>query len=83
MKKIRLSRQEKRIEDALIAGEYGKMGPQDFERVAHSIQARKKDAILHVRVNHEDLRHIKQKAKRLGVKYQTFISEVLHNLALG
>ena len=34
-----------------------------------------------IRVNSEDIEKIKKKAKKVGVKYQTYISEVLHQVA--
>ena len=42
---------------------------------------RKKDAVLNMRVNRQDLAGLKQKARRLGVPYQSFISELLHHFA--
>ena len=37
--------------------------------------------LLNVRVNRYDLEGIKHKARKLGVKYQTFLSEVIHRVA--
>jgi predicted DNA binding CopG/RHH family protein len=34
-----------------------------------------------IRVNSEDIEKIKNKAKKLGVKYQSYISEVIHQVA--
>ena len=82
MRQIRLTRQEKAIEDALVKGEYVKLPNAEFSRIAEAVATRKKDAILHIRVNSQDLNNIKAKAQKLGVKYQTFISEVLHRLAM-
>jgi len=81
MRRIKLTRQEKAIEEAIGRGEYIKVSDEEFSRIAGAIAARKKDAILHIRVNSGDLNNIKNKAQKLGVKYQTFISEVLHRLA--
>ncbi len=81
MRKIKLTRQEKAIEDALVRGEYVDVPKEEFDRIARMIAAYKKDAVLNIRVNSQDLRHIKEKAKKLGVKYQTFISEILHRVA--
>ena len=82
MRRIKLTRQEKAIEDALVKGEYVDAGKEEFQRIAAILEARKKDAILHIRVNSHDLNSIKAKAKKLGIKYQTFISEVLHRIAM-
>jgi predicted DNA binding CopG/RHH family protein len=81
MKPMKLSQKEKRIEDALIRGEYLDVNASEFETIAQAIANRKKDAVLNLRVNSEDLKWIKQKAKKLGIKYQTFIGEFLHRLA--
>ena len=82
MRRIRLTRQEKAIEDDLIKGKYVNVSGEEFSRIAEAVAARRKDAILHIRVNSEDLNNIKAKAQKLGVKYQTFVSEVLHRLAM-
>ena len=81
MRKIKLTKQERAIEDALLKGEYVSVKKEKFAEIAAALEARKKDAILNIRVNSCDLAQIKQKAHKLGVKYQTFISEVLHRVA--
>ena len=80
-RRIKLTRQEKEIEDALLRGEYQRVSKEEFDEIARSLAARRKDAVLNIRVNSQDLENLKQKAKKLGVKYQTFISEVLHRVA--
>jgi predicted DNA binding CopG/RHH family protein len=65
----------------LVRGKYVEVDKREFEDIARAIAARRKDAILSVRVNSQDLRKLKLKARRLGVKYQTFISELLHRMA--
>ncbi|MFA5388964.1 MAG: CopG family antitoxin [Candidatus Omnitrophota bacterium] len=82
MKRVKLTRQEKAIEDALMKGEYVKASDTEFQRIKEALEARKKDAILHIRINSQDLSKIKEKAHKLGVKYQTFVSEVLHHAAM-
>ena len=81
MRKINLTRQEKSIEDSLLKDEYINVSKSNFAAIAESIAARKKDAVLNVRVNSHDLATIKQKAQKLGIKYQTFVSEVIHRIA--
>ena len=78
MRRTKLTRQEKAIESALLKGEYANVDKAEFQRIAQAIQARRKDSVLNIRVNSQDLRNIKEKARKLGVKYQSFISEVLH-----
>ena len=81
MRKINLTRQEKAIEESLLKGEYINVAKNDFEAIAEDIVSRKKDAVLNVRVNSRDLASIRQRAQKLGIKYQTFISEVIHRIA--
>jgi len=82
MKKIKLSRSEKAIEAALLRGEYRPVKKADYDRIAEAIARRKKDAVLNIRVNSQDLDSIKQKAKQMGVPYQTFVSELIHQYAV-
>jgi predicted DNA binding CopG/RHH family protein len=81
MRRIKLTREEKAIEDALLRGEYKSVSKEEFNRIAKALEARKKDAVLNIRLNSGDLESLKQKAHKLGVKYQTFIAEILHNFA--
>lgn len=81
MRKIKLTRQEREIENALVRGEYRDVPRSEFEDIARAIAHRRKDAVLNVRVNRYDLEGIKHKAKKLGVKYQTFLSELIHRVA--
>jgi predicted DNA binding CopG/RHH family protein len=81
MRKLRLTGQERIIEDDLVKGEYRDIDSLEFSKIAESLAIRRKDAVLHIRINSADLSNIKNKAQKLGVKYQTFISEVLHRLS--
>ena len=83
MKRMNLTRQERQIEEALVQGEYVNVSKTEFDHIASAIAARKKDAVLNLRINSGDLESLKRKAQRLGVKYQTFISEILHRVAQG
>ena len=81
MKRFKLTKSEKAIERALLRGEYVPAPAHEVKLVADAIAARRKDAVLNSRINSQDLNHLKQKAKTLGVPYQTFISEILHRYA--
>ncbi|MBI4350124.1 MAG: antitoxin [Elusimicrobia bacterium] len=81
MKKIKLTKYERGIEKALLRGEYVPAPAHEVKLVADAIAARRKDAVLNIRINSQDLTRLKQKAKTLGVPYQTFISEILHRYA--
>ena len=78
MKRMKLTREEKRIEEDLIQGKYISVGKEEFDKVAKALEARKKDAVLNIRINNGDLQNLKKKAQKYGVKYQTFIAEILH-----
>jgi len=77
--RIKLTQHEKQIEKEI--DQYVPVSKTEHDRIAAMIAARKKDAVLNIRINQGDLDNLKQKADKLGVKYQTFISEVLHRVA--
>ena len=80
-KKINLSRSEKAIEHAASRGEFHAASKAEFERIADAVARRKKDAVLNIRVNSQDLESIKEKARRMGIPYQSFVSELIHQYA--
>ena len=79
MRKIKLTRQEKMIEDSI--DNFVPVDKKEYEQISRAIIARRKDAVLNIRVNSNDLARIKSKAERLGIRYQTFIAEVIHRIA--
>lgn len=81
MRPIKLTRQEQAIEGALVRGEYFDVPHREFEEIAQAVAHRRKDAVLNIRVNREDLESIKQKARQFGIRYQALISELLHRVA--
>ena len=81
MRQPRLTKSEQAIENALLRGEYLDVSKTGFEAIAQAITRRRKDAVISIRVNSQDLKRIKHKAKQLGVGYQTLISEMLHRVA--
>ena len=80
-KRIKLTRSEQAFERAAARGEFRPASQEEFNRIAEAIARRKKDAVLNIRVNGEDLEIIKQKAKKMGIPYQTFVSELIHQYA--
>lgn len=82
MKRVRLTKAEKEVESALLRGKYVKVSDKEMKGIQQALVARKKDKVMTIRVNNEDIKRIKIKAEKLGVRYQTFISEVLHEVAL-
>ena len=79
MRKITLTKEERAIEESLE--NFVPVDKQEYEQIVNAIAARKKDAVLNIRVNSHDLAHIKHKAEQLGIRYQTFISELIHRIA--
>jgi predicted DNA binding CopG/RHH family protein len=81
MRKIKLTKEEQWIEDH--AEEFVPLRGEMYNKIVEALERRKKDKVLNIRVNRLDLDQIKQRARKLGVKYQTFISEILHQVAQG
>jgi len=73
--------QEKAIEESFLRGEYVDVPKGEFGLIAEALAARNKDAVLNIRINSQDLKNLKEKAQKFGVKYQAFISEILHRAA--
>lgn len=78
---MKLTRYEQSIEDAIERGEYVEASKEETERVREAIEAYRKNAVLHIRINQGVLQKLKDKAKKIGVKYQTFIAEILRSAA--
>ena len=86
MKKIKFDKldpEEQAIEDAIGRGEFVSVSKKEFAKVKASIEAYKKNAVLNIRINRNDLLAIKKKASKLGVPYQSFIGDFLRRLAQG
>jgi predicted DNA binding CopG/RHH family protein len=81
MKTARLSQEEKEIETALLKGEFKPLQGKKLEKIESALRARKKDVTMTIRVNSQDIEKIKNKANKLGIKYQSYISEILHQVA--
>jgi predicted DNA binding CopG/RHH family protein len=79
MRKIKLTKYEQAIEDSI--GEYVPVSKEKHAEIVLALEARKKNAVLNIRINKYDLESLKQKAEKLGIRYQTFISEILHKVA--
>ncbi len=80
-KKIKLTPEEQKIEDAINHGELRDAGPLELERIVKMIAHHRKEAVISLRVNKDDLFKLKKKAQRLGIGYQTLLAEVIHHLA--
>lgn len=78
MKRFKLTKYEQRIEDAIGRGEYVPVSAAEDKVIRDAIAAYRKDAVISLRINSQDLKCIKEKAKKYGVPYQRYITEILH-----
>ena len=81
LRRIKLTKYERELEESLLKGEWVPGSKAEFDEIAQMLARRKKDAVLNIRINQGDLDELKARAKRRGVKYQTFIAEILHRVA--
>ena len=81
MKKIKLTAEEKTLMASIENEEFSPLSGKELKDIADAIVARKKDAILTIRVNSGDIRRIKKLASKRGIPYQSYISEVIHRTA--
>jgi predicted DNA binding CopG/RHH family protein len=79
MKRQRLTREEKAIEDAVVRGEFKPVSNEKLAAIVSAIERRRKDAVISIRLNAQDLAGIKRKAQEFGVPYQTLISELIRH----
>ena len=82
MKKIKLDSEEKQILAAIEREEFVPLTGKKLREVADAIAARKKDRTLTIRVNSKDILQIKKLAGARGIAYQTYLSEVIHRVAM-
>lgn len=79
MRKIKLTKEEQWYEDHM--DEFVPVSREEFNKVVQAIERKKKDMVLNIRVNSWDIAQLKEKARKAGIKYQTFITEILHRVA--
>ena len=80
-KNLKLTKEEQAIEDAIGRGEFVSGSRKEFREIARALARYRKNVVLSIRINQGDLDTLKARAKRHGVKYQTFIAELLHRFA--
>jgi len=78
---MKLNKVERDIENALLKGEYVDVPEAEFRRIADAVARRRKEAVLSIRINQQDLDNLKKRAKQYKVPYQSFIAEILHRHA--
>lgn len=77
--KIKLTPEEEEYERE--ADNYRPVSREEFLKIKEAIDQWKKDTVLNMRINGEDVMLLRQKAEKLGLKYQTFIARILHRAA--
>ncbi len=82
MRKIKLNAEEKKVMAAIERDEFVPVSGRELLEVADAIAARKKDKTLTIRVNSEDIRRIKKLAGSKGIPYQSYLSEIIHRVAI-
>jgi len=78
-KKFKLTKEEQWYEDH--AEEFVPVKGPLYDAIVAALERKKKEMVLNMRINGDDLKAIKQKAHKSGIKYQTLISEILHRFA--
>ena len=81
LRQIKLTKYERELERSIANDEWVPGSKAEFDEIARMLARRRKDAVLNIRINQGDLDALKTRAKRRGVKYQTFIAEILHRVA--
>lgn len=79
--KFKLTEEERAIERAIVRGEYVPVSPEKFKEIAEAVARRRKQAVLSIRINQQDLDNLKKKATQYKIPYQSLISEILHRHA--
>lgn len=82
MRSIKLDAAEKEILKAIERDEFIPVSGKELRAVADAVAARKKDMTLTIRVNSKDINRIKKLAHAKGIPYQSYLSEVIHRVAV-
>jgi len=65
----------------LLRGDFKPVKGKELENIENTLKSRRKNTTMTIRVNSEDIEKIKSKAKKLGIKYQCYITEIIHQVA--
>ncbi len=88
MKKIKLDKYEKKIEESLKKGEYIKASNLQktkklFTEAAKNYLELQKSKRITIRVNQADLIKVKARAKENNLPYQTLLNTLIRQFAMG
>jgi len=86
--KIKLTKQEQKIEKALERGDYIsapklKQTEKIFKEAVKNYQHLQKSKRITIRINQEDLIKVKARAQRNRIPYQTLLNALIHQYAKG
>ncbi|MFN7727997.1 MAG: CopG family antitoxin [Bdellovibrio sp.] len=81
----KLSAEERRLEAEIERGEWTPVSGTKLRKLESEMvdaaRAQSKEARVNLRLNHDDVEKIRQKAQQEGIPYQTLIGSVLHKYA--
>jgi len=85
MKKVKLSKEEKQLLEAVETGEFESIltKKRRAELVAAAKNTVRKDKRINIRISNRDLKAIQLKASEEGIPYQTLVSSVIHKYISG
>ena len=85
MNKVKLSREEKELLEAVEAGEFESGLTESRKEELQSIARNtvKKDKRINIRISNRDLTAIQSRASEEGIPYQTFVSSIIHKYVSG
>lgn len=83
MKYYELTKEEQALLDAYERGEFKSIATAEklrfYQQVARNTLQKTRN--INIRLSEKDLFHLKSKAARVGMPYQTLVSSVLHQFA--
>ena len=85
MSKGKLTKEEKKLLEAVEAGEFESVLTEARREELQAIARNtfKKDKRINIRISNRDLTAIQSRASEEGIPYQTFVSSIIHKYVSG
>ena len=85
MSKVKLSKEEKALLDAVEAGEYVSTLTEVRKKEMEAAAANtfRKDKRINIRISNRDLIAVQSRASEEGIPYQTLVSSIIHKYVSG
>ena len=85
MNKVKLTKEEQELLDAIEAGEFESVLTESRRKELESIASNtfKKDKRINIRISNRDLAAIQSRALQEGMPYQTLVSSIIHKYISG